>query len=391
VNRLNNGTRVGIVAHFSESNYGNHLVNLAAKRLLESCGCSVDLIVFTGGRLTRLWGRLTRLPLKLLRLIAEHTLADRIRGRALLARRHRPDPELSERDARRVARFKRFADTQLQPRFVQVRHRRKLRADYDLFFVGSDQIWNYDYGLGPWQFLDFASPSSRGCLAPSFGHESIPLEWKRSYSRWLRGFTEITVRESRWVSSLAPIVGARPVTQLPDPTLMLGEKDLAELAAAGTSRGGYILAYELGDFCDSRSQYLQEVSRDLGLPIRRLSAREPGEDWASDASDFLGMVRGAACVVTDSFHGALFAFLYNRPVVIVRREGFASAMNSRIDTIVADLHLEDRLIDALSPSRVGTHDYRRGYAALGEIQLQTWAYLSRHGLRPIEPVEVADS
>ena len=58
---------------------------------------------------------------------------------------------------------------------------------------------------------------------------------------------------------------------------------------------------------------------------------------------WLGLINGAAHVVTDSFHGATFSAILNRPCTIVRRyrEDDPESKNSRIDQLLRNLGVSD--------------------------------------------------
>lgn len=380
---MNETSHVGLVVHYSETNYGNQLVNYATKRILESGGSSVDLIVFRGGQRQLRVAAFRRVHGKILRLLADRELVDRVVGRV---RRFAERDDVAgvvrqDFEARRVERIREFAAGHLSPVVeVRVEDRWQLDARYDHFVVGSDQIWNYDYGLGPWYFLDFAERAKRACLAPSIGHSSIPREWASFYRDCLSGFDEVSVRESHWVSDLSKLAPGVPISLLVDPTLMLDDAEWGTLTRARVDVPDYLLVYELGEFSEEQGHFVRETARVNGLEVRWLSQRKPDEGWVSDPSDFLSEVKNAACVVTDSFHGAVFSFLFDRALVIVRREGFASEMNARIDTLVAELHLADRLLDQQAPESALAHDYSVGRAALVTLREVFWRYLARHGL-----------
>lgn len=383
-------TKIGLVAHYSSSNYGNHLVNYAARRILERCGCEVDLLVPEGGRLTLTLGRITRLPLKLLRL-GPVGLWDRVRGRL---QRRVASAEAPAGDSRshelRLARFRQFSDEHLRPIAVDVSRRVDLVRSYDAFAVGSDQIWNYDYDLGPWHFLDFVHGQPTVTLSPSVGHDVIPREWMRSYKSGLSRFREVGVRELRWVESLPSWPGRPEFTLLLDPTLMVTREEWAEIASLSPSDKPYILVYALGDLLPEQRSFIAELSEIHGLEVRWLSERVGGELWETNAADFLGMVSGAACVVTDSYHGAIFSFLFDRPLALIRRHGFAGAMNARVETLVKLCHLDSRFIDLLDPAQALAHDYREGHRALEDHRVAYWDYLDRHGLAPSTHIHVTD-
>lgn len=374
--------RVGLVVHYSASNYGNHLVNFATRWILEQCGCEVDLLVLEGGRRSLTLGTLGRLPLKLLRLGPAglwHRLSGRLGRRLARDETQGGDPRTYQL---RLAKFRRFSEVHLRPVIVDVEARAQLPKSYDVFAVGSDQIWNYDYALGPWQFLDFADDKRIVTLSPSVGHDTIPREWQRSYMAWLSRFREVGVRELRWTETLPDWEKRPDFTLLLDPTLMVPRGEWEELAGRQVPTDPYVLVYALGDLLPEQQAFVTELADLHGLEIRRLSDKVGGELWASDASGFLGMIAGAACVVTDSYHGAIFSFQFDRPLVLIRRHGFAGAMNSRVETLVGLCDLGDRFIDILRPGRALGHDYSEGHRRLDGHRADYWSYLSRNGFAP---------
>ena len=384
--------RVGLVVHYGDANYGNQLVNLAARRVLEQCGCAVDVIAFVGGDAELRRASLRRLPAKVARLVKDGTLGPRLRGqiRRRLSGPEAVDEEVANLRRARREKFAQFATTTLHPRFVDVAERFALASEYDEFVVGSDQIWNFDYRLGPWLFLDFAEPSRRSCLAPSIGHQELPEEWVGFYRNWLSGFHEISVRESHWVGEFGRLFPGLTVSALIDPTLVLSQEDWAGVARTPAPRPRYVLVYELGELSRSHWDFVETVAAANGLEVVHLSERSVSPVWNSDPADLLGLIQSAALVVIDSFHGSVFSFLFDRPVVIVRREGFAASMNGQIDTLVERLVLGDRVFPHLAPDEVLHHDYASGRARLTEYQSQFWAYLSRQGLpTPSSESEVA--
>lgn len=376
-------SKVGLIAHYSRSNYGNHLVNLALRKVLVNCGNEVDLIVFTGGSARRRLASLLRFPFKLLRLVRDGLILDRITGQVSrrLTRVQREDL-CGDVRPRRLAEFDAFAQEHLEPNFTKVGSRKLLARKYDRFLIGSDQIWNYDYDLGPWHFADFAPIGTKVAMAPSVGHEGIPLEWRRFFKRRLSDFDVVGTRELLWTESL-PDWASRPnFVELIDPTLVVSKREWENLAASSEARVDGVLVYELGGLSQSQRSFVSEIGSSQGLGAFVLSEREAGDQWATNAADFLSMIASASCVVTDSYHGAIFAFMFDRPLVLIERDGFASSMNSRIDTLVRNLRLEDRLMSALRPQDVLVHDYSAGRAALQGLRAEFMEYMRLHGLVP---------
>lgn len=374
--------RLALVIHYSRSNYGNHLVNFAARRILERCGYDVDLLVLEGKNSGTFAASLARLPEKLRRLGIRKSIS-RVLGRvSRLVQAGRDGGAMRPESRDRIEKFRIFADAHLRPKFVDVRKRRNLRDSYRIFAVGSDQIWNYDYGLAPWHFLDFADGRTMVTISPSVGHDEIPREWLRFYRRWLARFDEVGIRELEWTTSLGMASRQPQFTLLIDPTLVLTRQEWTSIARAPRWPSRTLLLYTLGEMLPRDRDFVHQAAKAHNLDVVHLSPRVRGPVWDSDASDFIGMIENAECVITDSYHGAIFAFMFDRPLVLLRRHGFAGAMNSRVETLIRECHLSDRVIDRLKPDEVLSHDYSRGRHALEDLRAQFWAYLGRQGLAP---------
>lgn len=389
---MSDRTKVGLLVHYSYNNYGNHLTNFAARRVLEECHSDVDMIVLFGGKFERWLGALGRMPARLMRVLRDGELGGKLAALARrFARSSDAGPEESSPVERaRLARFAEFSAEWLRPRFVPVRKRFTLEGHYDIFVVGSDQIWNYDHDLGPWFFLDFAGDAVRACLAPSVGHRQLPKEWVSYYKRWLSRFSEVTVREANWVDEFRELLGSVPVTLLPDPTLMLPVEAWDEVCSDWSHEHPYLLVYELGALSAAEREFAAEWATHGGLETLWLSPSSPDTGWASNAADFLAMVRGASAVLTDSYHGCVFAFLFDRPLVILPRSGAAAGMNTRIETLTGQLGLGDRSLGSQTPQTAFDHDYSDGRSALEGLRTVTWEYLARHGMRAPSGVSVQE-
>lgn len=378
--------RIGIIIHYSTTNYGNHLVNYATRNIVEDCGYDVDLLVVKGHEQSRL-AALKRLPRKLHRL-GIRGVATRLRGHLQrLTAAKPPAPAVASSAMRRQERFATFSDTYLGPQFIDGSATARLPDAYSRFGIGSDQIWNYDYGIGGSLFADFTSPNNVVTLSPSVGHERIPSEWQRSYERWLSGFKEVGTREIEWTHSLASRPGAPNFTLLVDPTLMYDREFWAAIATPAGQAKGKILLYHLGELLPQHAEYVSKLAEHHSLDILHLSDTVAGDAWETNAADFLGMIQEATCVVTDSYHGAIFAFLFDKPLVLLERHGFAGAMNTRTRTLTDRLHLTSRYVNGLSVNEALDHDYTQGTDALHRYRNEYWAYLSRHGIQRIRVPE----
>lgn len=379
---MNYRQRFGIIAHYSTSNYGNHLVNYASRSILRECGFETDLVVVEGRQEAR-YAPLKRLPRKLARL-GVRGLVSRAVGR--LNRMGSPSSITDSAAAsmkRRRERFADFSKTYLNPVFVDRRAVSTLHGAYARIAIGSDQIWNYDYGVGGTLFANFTSQSEVVTLSPSVGHESLPSEWVGSYKRWLSGFTEVGTREIEWTKSVGTSKQTPRFTLLVDPTLMYDKDFWGNIAKPYPEARGKALLYHLGSLLPDHEEYVRKLTKTHSLGVLHVSDTVAGAAWETNASDFLGMIQEASCVITDSYHGAIFAFLFNKPLVLLERHGFAGAMNTRTRTLTERLRLTKRYVNELSPTEALSHDYAEGFELLETYREDFWAYLGRNGVNRI--------
>ena len=69
-------------------------------------------------------------------------------------------------------------------------------------------------------------------------------------------------------------------------------------------------------------------------------------DYTSGPREFLGLIKNAEFVLTDSFHACVFSMIFETPFVVFERNkiGEEGNMNSRIYDFLEEFHLEDQLI-----------------------------------------------
>jgi len=118
--------------------------------------------------------------------------------------------------------------------------------------------------------------------------------------------------------------------------------------------GDYIFAYFLGEnpvYRDAVERFARKknmkiitcphmdnfVRRDLKFGDKKLFDVSP--------VDFLNLIRNAKYICTDSFHGTAFSIIYNKEFVSFYRfrDKSTDSRNSRIDSILNILGLEDRI------------------------------------------------
>lgn len=187
-------------------------------------------------------------------------------------------------------------------------------GNMDLILLGGDQIWNPALTGGP-------DPVYTGDFLPHLPK----LAWSASCGKTLPDSSALTpclerlqavsVREEALERMIPGSV------QLPDPALLLSAERWKQRVHPVS--GPYVLAFPMSE--DAKVLDLaREKARELGVPLKILSQRaslQRDRIQGAGPDDFLSLVCGAAQVVTSSFHGALFARIFDRPLTLVAADG----------------------------------------------------------------------
>lgn len=202
-----------------------------------------------------------------------------------------------------------------------------LRADppiADLYIAGSDQIWNTSFhnGMDPAYYLDFGPKCiRRESFAASLGCNAIPLEKLSFVKEQLSRFNKITIREQ---SSVALVRSwGFDVSQQEDPVFLLSRKEWEAMADDTGSGEHFIMVYDFFQGEDIKRKALL-IAKQRGLKIyalcsKKLSYADKNFVYARPET-FLGLIRNAALVISNSFHATSFAMIFGVPYIVVDRE-----------------------------------------------------------------------
>ena len=223
----------------------------------------------------------------------------------------------------------------------------KEKNNYDLFFVGSDQVWNPNFNrLKKIDLLGFADPKQRISFSASFGISDIPTKYKEIIKSELNEFKAISVREESGKKIIEELTGRKNVTVLLDPTMLIEEKKWDEVMKKPKMmekiKGKkYILNYFLGNLSEVRKKEIERIAKENDCEIINILDKNDAF-YSCGPSEFLYLEKNAFLICTDSFHSSVFAILFERPFVVFDRENSKIKMSSRIETLLKKFNLEDR-------------------------------------------------
>lgn len=231
---------------------------------------------------------------------------------------------------------------------------------YTNYLVGSDQVWRNWYGdewaaYSPY-FLEFVSSkkANRISYAASFGVDNLPDAGihemnRKEVSKLLSVFNNISVREDSGVQLVHELMGSTipQVSVTLDPTLLLSRDDYSDLidrSDVASYKTSNVFCYIL-DQTDIKKTYIKKVARsyddDYQIINPNINERYKAvEEW-------LKGFRDAKFVVTDSFHGTIFAIINHTDFMVFNNSSRGSA---RFETLLTALGIKnDRLLDDSKP------------------------------------------
>lgn len=249
----------------------------------------------------------------------------------------------------RKAKHAKFADFRENHLILTEPVRRdQLRAYCDRFrlvIVGSDQVWNPSITRADVSyFLDFIDDSRRkASYAASLGVRSWPESFRSVGVRLIRDFSFVGVREQGAAAYLRSVGGVDPCVVC-DPVMLLPKEEWESIAIDPQHARPYLLVFGLGrvdaDCLQWARQAADEMSVDVvvlhngAFPLRGVTnVRDAGPE------EFLGWIKRASLVITNSFHGSCFSILLEKQFYWFRSAQCSEALKTR------ESRLED-LLDA---------------------------------------------
>ena len=341
---------IGVCIKYFHSNYGGMLQAYATTAILEDLGFQYELIRYEKRRTTV--EKIQSLP----RLLNSVLLNDKYE--ALLKKigemRH---PKFAADNAVRKACFDGFCEekfTKLSPIFVGYQALCDGAKRYDAVITGSDQLWSPAGLPTNYYNLKFVPEEvGRVSFASSFGVSNIPWYQKERTKEFLNRIPYVSMRENRGAEIVKELTG-RDVPVLMDPVFYFDKEGWAKLVPCKPVEwDDYIFCYFLGNNPEHRKA-AKQLSEETGkkiVTLRHLDRYVPEDEtfgdyapYAVDPSTFLNILRNAAYVCTDSFHGSVFSIIHEKKFLVFNRYSSQSgtSKNSRIDSLCQNLGLENR-------------------------------------------------
>lgn len=220
------------------------------------------------------------------------------------------------------------------------------KSTYDAIITGSDQVWNYEItGLDENYFLSFASKETRKIsYGASFGVSFMPKEYKQKYRQLLSYLDDISVRESSGAGIVQELLGFYPEIVI-DPVFLIKANEWLKMAKEPHISEGYILVYSINrSKCYQMAEEIQKKTGEMIVGLQTPMSNRVKCKAIRDESpeEFLGWIKNAKYVITDSFHGTAFSIIFEKQFIFCNG-GTGINRLSRQRTLLELVHLTDRV------------------------------------------------
>lgn len=256
-------------------------------------------------------------------------------------------------DELKEKKFNDFVDANFVQSFYDPEEITKMAATdkFYKFVCGSDQIWSSTTLYpDPMMYLRFAPKGKRVAYAPSLGRNYIPNYNKKILKKYISDVPCLSVREDEGRRLIKELTG-RDALVVADPTLLLSSRDWDSLKIEIETPGNYVLCYFLDtpsdDVKTNICKYASLSGRDIVVLGKLNNLNYPQNKIhfpVAGPGEFLHLISNASMVITDSYHGMLFAINYRKKFWSVERAYSQYDQSSRQLTVLSRLDLKERYL-----------------------------------------------
>lgn len=254
---------------------------------------------------------------------------------------------------------------------------------YDKVIVGSDQTWSPDhlYQFSPYYLPFIRDQKKKYSYACSMGRTTLPPSFVTFLRSRLKSFNLLSCREKENADLLSSVLGKR-VNHVVDPTLLLDANSWKEyMREVKNMPEKYILCYILGEK-KSISDYAEYLGKQRDLPVYYILTRPSHSHHKNvlngvGVQEFLWLIRNSQYLVTDSFHGTIFAM--NLGTEMISFDKFEGDMydNGRIENILTYYGIQSHYMKSYEERIPDPIDFTHVHIALEKTRAESMSFLNR--------------
>lgn len=189
--------------------------------------------------------------------------------------------------------------------------------DFDLFFSGSDQVWNgAQVNCSDLFFLRFSPKEKRIAWSPSLGGASISKYNENKYRKYISDFAKVSCRE-KFAADVIKKLCSIEVFQLFDPVVLLSAEEWRSFykkEAVHEKLNDYLFVLFLNKPSNEIVERINDISKSKNYEIVSFSYHYEAYGKLKNLKcingspeRFLWLIDNAQMVLTDSFHVSLFS------------------------------------------------------------------------------------
>ncbi len=239
------------------------------------------------------------------------------------------------------------------PQFTSIQDIRQTSLNYDTLICGSDQIWSPSLiarGVAEPFYLTFAPDKPRVAYAPSFGVTDIPDEHRERMKQLISDFSSLSAREKRGVEMIRELTGIEAEHVL-DPTLLVPAETFDEITVEPDIHQPFIFVFTTQyPKTAAHMELMRAIAEQFHLLIvigligtfHPKWLLEPGTfRFDIGPKEFLGLIRKASFVVTNSYHGTALSIAMRKNFMVIPHFHF----NSRMESLLEIFNLQHRQLN----------------------------------------------
>lgn len=346
--------KVGILTTFFSKNYGAVLQAYATGKIVEKLGCTSEFINY------QKTSEAFYIPLSTLKEQEDLPLYRKIEKKLKnIYAKLNYNPELADGSLIRDKEFDVFANGCLKIGKTLYKSPETLIADvpympYDIFLCGSDQIWNpIAHNFDDVYYLNFPTTAKKVSYASSVAYNRFTESEIERICEAISSIDSISVREKSTVEWMQPHI-KKKINHVIDPTFLLNKNEWLALTSEKHFDGKYILVYLLNYNEQNKNtvNLVSELARKKGcrvicLPYTSIKFSKDIEvEYRYDIApnDFIQLLNGAECVITNSFHATALSVNLNVPFFVVSSYERNKDLQTRISDLLEETGLNNRKI-----------------------------------------------
>ncbi|QEA35199.1 polysaccharide pyruvyl transferase family protein [Weissella soli] len=224
---------------------------------------------------------------------------------------------------------------------------KKGQDEFDLYVIGSDQIWNPNFRKNlERDFLPEISGEKIISFSASIGIENISSQDQKIIAQGVQHISAVSVREYSAKKIVENLTSCKATVHI-DPTMLITPEEWHSLAETADKKvkikNKFLITYFLGEITSKERLYILSYAESIGALVININDVNNSVFSRIGPQEFLWLFEHAEAVFADSYHAAVFSIIFKKYFEIFERHDTFSKMNTRMETLFAHFNIENRI------------------------------------------------